>query len=163
MARTSTDLSRREVVASIGAAALLVAAAGARAEPAITLEVWKDPSCGCCKEWVSQMEANGFRAIVHDTGNNAMRARLGIERRHGSCHTAVVGGYAIEGHVPAADVRRLLRDKPDAIGLAVPGMVVGTPGMDGPDYDGRKNAFDVLLLAKDGSTRIYRHYEGKKA
>ena len=107
----------------------------AQAKPAI--EVWKDPNCGCCKDWVTYLEANGFQVRVHDSGSNAARARLGIPEKLGSCHTAQVGGYAIEGHVPASDIHRLLKERPKAVGLAVPGMPVGSPGMDGPIYGGR--------------------------
>ncbi|HVE51778.1 MAG TPA: DUF411 domain-containing protein [Ramlibacter sp.] len=129
---------------------------------AVAVEVWKDPECGCCKEWVSHLEANGFKVKVNDTGNNAVRARLGIDKKHGSCHTAVVDGYAIEGHVPARDIKRLLAEKPAAVGLAVPGMPVGSPGMDGAVYGGRKDAFEVLLLSKDGSSKVYQRYEGNR-
>jgi hypothetical protein len=158
-ARTSTELRRR---AFLGAAAALVAGAAgiAGAAPGIPLEVWKDPSCGCCKEWVAHMESNGFAVKVHDVGNNGVRAQLGIDRKYGSCHTAVVGGYAIEGHVPAQDVHRLLKEKPRARGLAVAGMPVGSPGMDGDVYRGRKDTYEVLLLAHDGSASVYRRYQG---
>lgn len=139
-----------------------VVLAAAPAAP-IAVEVWKDPECGCCKDWVSHMEAAGFKVKVNDTGNNAARARLGVDKKHGSCHTALVGGYALEGHVPAREVRRLLSEKPLAVGLAVPGMPVGSPGMDGPAYGGRKDSFDVLLLSKDGSSKVYQRYEGKKS
>ena len=90
----------------------------------------------------------------------ARLSRLGIDQKHGSCHTALVGGYGIEGHVPAREIKRLLAEKPAAIGLAVPGMPVGSPGMDGAVYGGRKDAVDVLLLAKGGSTEVYQRYEG---
>jgi Cu/Ag efflux protein CusF len=78
----------------------------------------------------------------------------------GSCHTATVGGYVIEGHVPAADIHRLLKERPVALGLSVPGMPIGSPGMDGPEYKGRKDAYDVLLVQKDGSTKSFQHYPG---
>ena len=153
--------SRRRLLG--GGLALLAAAAGVHAQPAPTpLEVWKDPNCGCCKEWVTHLEANGFKVKVHDTGNSAMRTKLGIDRKYGSCHTAQVGGYAIEGHVPAKDIRRLLKEKPQAVGLAVPGMPVGSPGMDGAIYGDRKDAYDVMLLAKGGGASVYQHYEGTK-
>lgn len=126
------------------------------------MEVWKDPNCGCCKDWVAHMQAAGFRVGVHDMGNTAVRQRLGLPAGLGSCHTALVGGYVIEGHVPAADVRRLLREKPQALGLAVPGMPVGSPGMDGALYGGRRDAFDVLLVAPDGSTRVFQHHPGNR-
>jgi hypothetical protein len=123
-----------------------------------TLEVWKDPSCGCCKDWVAHLEESGFDVKVFETGNDAARARLGIPARLGSCHTGSIAGYAIEGHVPAKDIKRLLREKPKAVGLSVPGMPVGSPGMDGPVYNGRKDSFDVLLVLKDGSARVYQSY-----
>ena len=114
------------------------------------VEVWKSPSCGCCADWIAHMRAAGFDVQVHDSGNVAARARLGLPARYGSCHTALVGGYVVEGHVPAADVTRLLREKPAALGLAVPGMPVGSPGMDGPEYGGRRDPFDTLLVERGG-------------
>ena len=128
---------------------------------AYTVEVWKDPNCGCCHLWVEHLQASGFKVAVRDVGNNAARKRLGMPDKLGSCHTATVGGYVIEGHVPAADIRRLLKDRPLALGLAVPGMPIGSPGMDGPEYKGRKDAFDVLLVQKDGSTKSFQHYAGQ--
>ena len=127
------------------------------AEP-IAVEVWKDASCGCCGDWIAHMEQNGFKVSTHDTGNNAVRARLGLPARLGSCHTALVGGYLVEGHVHADEVHRLLRDKPAALGLAVPGMPIGSPGMDGPVYGGRRDAYDTLLVLRDGSTRVFRRH-----
>jgi hypothetical protein len=124
------------------------------------IEVWKDPNCGCCHLWVEHLQANGFQVVVRDVGNAAARQRLGMPDKLGSCHTAKVGGYVIEGHVPAADIQRLLKQRPNALGLTVPGMVVGSPGMDGPEYKGRKEAFDVLLVHKDGSTKIFQRYPG---
>jgi hypothetical protein len=124
----------------------------------VAVEVWKDPSCGCCKDWVTHLEQNGFSVKVNETGNSAVRARLGISQKLGSCHTAVVGGYALEGHVPAREVQRLLKEKPAAIGLAVPGMKVGSPGMDGAAYKGRRDAYDVLLVLKTGEPRVFASY-----
>ena len=129
---------------ALAAPALWAAAPAAR----IPVEVWKDPNCGCCQDWVAHMEHNGFALTVHDTGNSAVRTRLGIPAHLGSCHTALVEGYALEGHVPAADVHKLLKQKPKALGLAVPGMLVGSPGMDGPEYGGRKDPYEVLLLTR---------------
>ena len=122
------------------------------------VEVWKDPSCGCCKDWITILEQAGFSVRVFETGNNAMRARLGIPVKLGSCHTARVGGYAVEGHVPVREIQRLLREQPKAIGLTVPGMVVGSPGMDGPVYKGRKNPYEVLLVQPNGETSVYQKY-----
>ena len=144
--------------ALLAAGAALLAGAPAWGLAPHPVEVWKDPSCGCCKDWVTHLEANGFHVKVHETGNNAVRARLGIDPKYGSCHTAVVDGYALEGHVPAREIRRLLKEKPPALGLAVPGMVVGSPGMDGPAYGGRQDAYDVLLLARGGGSRVYQRY-----
>lgn len=125
----------------------------------VLVEVWKDPNCGCCKDWVTHLETNGFAVKVNDTGNNAMRAKLGIPVKLGSCHTALVGGYAIEGHVPAVDIRRLLKERPKAVGLSVPGMPVGSPGMDGAVYGKRRDPYDVVLvLDKDGNTRVFSSY-----
>lgn len=162
MAPTSIERSRRSLLVAAAGIALTRSRAALATPPRTALEVWKDPSCGCCKEWVSHLQANGFQVTVHDAGNNAVRAQLGIDRKYASCHTAVVGGYVIEGHVPAVQIRRLLDEKPKARGLAVPGMPVGAPGMDGPVYGARRDSFDVLLLAHDGSAKVYEHYEGKK-
>lgn len=123
---------RNFIAAALAALATAVPVAVAAAPAAV--EVWKAPTCGCCKDWIVHLEANGFKVQVHDSGNTAARARLGIPMRLGSCHTALVDGYAIEGHVPAREIRRLLAERPGAVGLAVPGMPVGSPGMDGPAY-----------------------------
>ncbi|MEZ5707374.1 MAG: DUF411 domain-containing protein [Burkholderiaceae bacterium] len=122
------------------------------------VQVWKDPNCGCCKDWVAHLERNGFRTQVFETGNRAVRRRLGMPEKLGSCHTALVDGYVIEGHVPAEELRRLLQSRPDALGLSVPGMPVGAPGMDGPEYGGRKDPYGVMLVAKDGSATVYQHH-----
>ncbi|MDQ0569137.1 hypothetical protein QFZ42_000971 [Variovorax paradoxus] len=122
------------------------------------VEIWKDPNCGCCQDWVKHLDANGFATRVHDNGNDAARARLGVPAKLGSCHTGLVGGYALEGHVPAREVHRLLREKPKAVGLAVPGMPVGSPGMDGAAYGDRHDPYDVLLVLADGGSRVYQSY-----
>lgn len=157
---TRAIVGRRSVLA--GAALLLIAHLPAAAKP-LFAEVWKDPNCGCCKDWVAHLEAGGFKVKVNDTGNDAIRARLGVDRKFGSCHTALIGGYVIEGHVPARDIQRLLREKPAALGLAVPGMPVGSPGMDGEAYGSRKDPYSVMLLAKDGGATIYQRYDGSKS
>ncbi|WP_439520125.1 copper-binding protein [Hydrogenophaga sp.] len=139
-------------------------APAAFAEPALPpLQVWKDPNCGCCNDWVELLRADGFRVQVFDTGNTAVRQRLGMPARFGSCHTALVGGYVVEGHVAASEIRRLLAEKPDAIGLAVPGMPVGSPGMDGPVYGDRRDAYDVLLVQRNGGSRVFQHHAGGSA
>lgn len=154
-ASTCMPLQRRSLLAII----LTVAVpAGRAASHGTSIEVWKDPSCGCCKDWVTHLEKSGFTVKVHQNGNDVVRGRLGMPRSLGSCHTALVGGYAIEGHVPATEIQRLLKEKPVAVGLSVPGMPVGSPGMDSAYYKGIKNPYDVLLVSKDGSSRVYHAY-----
>ena len=136
----------------------LPAIATAVAPTAPRVAVWKDPSCGCCQDWIAHLQAHGFEVRAQDSGREAARARLGLPAHLGSCHTAQVEGYVIEGHVPARDVRRLLRERPDALGLAVPGMPVGAPGMDGPAYGGRRERDEVLLVQRDGRTRVWQTY-----
>jgi hypothetical protein len=146
---------RRQFMATLMVA--VAAPALARSEPPL-VEVWKSPSCGCCQDWIRHMEAEGFAVRSVDTGNTAVRARLGIPVGLGSCHTARVAGYAIEGHVPAREVHRLLKEKPAAVGLAVPAMPIGSPGMDGPEYGSRRDPYDVLLVHRDGSSTVFQSY-----
>ena len=120
-----------------------------KAQNKTLIEVWKSPTCGCCKDWITHLEDNGFEVTHYDTGNNRIRAQVGMPQKYGSCHTAIIDGYVIEGHVPAKDIRKLLERKPTAVGLSVPGMPVGTPGMDGPQYQGRQDPYDVLLILGD--------------
>jgi hypothetical protein len=147
--------TRRSLLLALGA---LPFATLAQQPARVLVEVWKDPNCGCCQDWVKHLEYNGFAVKVTHGGNNEMRAKLGIPAKLGSCHTALVGGYAIEGHVPAREIRRLLKEKPQAVGLTVPGMPVGTPGMDDPAYKGRRDPYEVLLVAKSGEPRVYAAY-----
>ena len=154
------DLTRRRLLVGAAGAGLWLATPALLAAPT-PVEMWKAPQCGCCKDWAVHLQSNGFSVKVHDEGNTSVRARLNIPLRYGSCHTATVGGYAIEGHVPAREIRRLLAERPKAIGLVVPAMPIGSPGMDGPAYNGRRDAYDVLLLLPDGSTRVFQHYAGR--
>ena len=155
----SNKLTRRAVLvmAAMSDFAGPVLAAAARTR----VTVWKTPNCGCCKDWVKHLETNGFDVVTHDVKETASkRQALGLAEKYGSCHTATVNGYVLEGHVPARDIQRLLRDKPSAIGLAVPGMPVGSPGMEmGTGAD----AFDVVLVLKDGSSRVFQSYAAKAA
>lgn len=150
-----TRLQRRTLLASVLVLALPCARA---ASHGTTIEVWKDPNCGCCKDWVAHLEKAGFTVKVNQNGNDVVRERLGMPRQLGSCHTALAAGYVVEGHVPAKEIQRLLKEKPVAIGVSVPGMPVGSPGMDGSVYNGRKDPYDVLLVLKDGSSRLYQTY-----
>ena len=145
---------RRNAIVS-GVSIAVLSTFGSAFAAAVPIEVWKSPSCGCCAEWVKHLRDNGFSVRVNDVGNNAARVRLGIPAKLGSCHTAQVSGYAIEGHVPAADIKRLLSERPDAIGLAVPGMPVGSPGMEDGE---RRERYDVQLVVRGGGTRVYQSY-----
>jgi hypothetical protein len=147
---------RRLLAALLGAP--LACATPIRAQATPRIEVYKSPTCGCCNDWIEHLKADGFSVIAHDVGNNAARARLGLPTKYGSCHTAVIDGFAIEGHVPAREIRRLLKERPQAIGLAVPGMPFGSPGMDGPKYGNKVDPYDVLLVLRDGSARVYQSY-----
>ena len=147
--------ARRRLLMALGA---LPFAALAQQPSRLLVEVWKDPDCGCCQDWVKHLEADGFAVKVHHGGNSEMRQKLGIPGKLASCHTAVVGGYAIEGHVPAREIRRLLKEKPQAVGLSVPGMPVGSPGMDQPIYKGRKDPYDVVLVLQGGEAKVYASY-----
>lgn len=130
-----------------------------------TVTVWKTPTCGCCKDWVIHLRKEGFNVVANDVPDTApIRQKLGLPAKFGSCHTAQVGGYVIEGHVPASEVKRLLREKPAAIGLAVPGMPVGSPGMEMKgDMLGVRDAYDVMLVTRDGSSRVYKSYAANAA
>ena len=125
------------------------------------ITVWKTPNCGCCKDWVKHLQVNGFDVVTNDVKETASkRQALGLPEKYGSCHTASVGGYVLEGHVPAREIQRLLRGKPVAIGLAVPGMPVGSPGM---EMGTATDAYDVVLVLKDGSARVFQSYAAKAA
>ena len=154
-------VARRSFMVSAAAAALLPAWArtGTKAEPPL-VEIWKSPTCGCCGEWIKHLQANGFATTTHLVPDTApVRRRVGFDEKHGSCHTALVGGYALEGHVPAREIKRLLKEKPAAVvGIAVPGMPLGAPGMDLPSYGGRKMPYDVVLVKRDGTSSVYQSY-----
>ncbi len=158
MAATESLTRSPRRVLLLGTLGAFFPAAWAAPEALPLVEVWKSPTCGCCWDWMKHLEANGLRTLAHDEGNEAKRAAMGIAPRYGACHTAVVAGYAIEGHVPAREIKRLLRQRPAAIGLSVPGMPIGSPGMDGGGYAGRKDAYAVLLLTKDGRHSVYQAY-----
>ena len=129
-------------------------AAPSGGEAVADVVVHKSPSCGCCSAWVEHMEQAGFAVDVHDTDDlGAIKEAVGLPHGMGSCHTAEVAGYFVEGHVPAGDVARLLSERPDARGLTVPGMPLGSPGMEVPS--GEVEAYDVLLVLPDGSTRVF--------
>jgi len=136
---------------------LLGAIGAARAEPP-TVEVYKSASCDCCRKWVEHVRTAGFPVRVTNVPyTGEYRKKFGVPDRLGACHTARVAGYAIEGHVPVREIERLLKERPDAIGIAVPAMPPGSPGMEGPP----PQAYDVLLIHRDGTYTVYGHYDAK--
>jgi hypothetical protein len=144
---------RRILPQALLAGALAIPLLASAAAPII--EVYKSASCGCCEKWVMHLRANGLKVNTHNVDNPSdYREKAGMPNELGSCHTGVVRGYAIEGHVPASEIKRLLAEKPKAKGLAVPAMPLGSPGMEGP----RKDPYDVLLVQANGRTSVYKHY-----
>jgi len=134
---------------------LLVPAVGTTAQNRqLAVEVYKDPACGCCSKWIDHLRSHGFTARAIDTDKmDQIKTSRGVPRQARSCHTAIVGGYVVEGHVPAADIQRLLKERPAILGIAVPGMPIGSPGMEVPGM--KAQPFDVIAFSKDGSTRIF--------
>jgi hypothetical protein len=153
------------VVVSIMILSILMASNGFSADTVagdaaenIELQVYKSPTCGCCSVWIDHLEQSGFITETHHPRDlNGLKTRFGIPNRYQSCHTAVSNdGYIFEGHIPAKVIRRLLAEKPaDVIGLSVPGMPVGSPGM---EVDDKFMPYQVLLLNKDGSTEVYAEF-----
>lgn len=153
---TSFNISRRAVLIAAPALMALGARPVAAALPA--MQVAKDPNCGCCGDWIAIMEKAGFAVSVTEMAPEVLgqhKAALGIPAAMQSCHTAQVEGYALEGHVPVADILRLLETRPDAAGLTVPGMPFGAPGM-GPETE--RDAYDVHLIGRDGTTTVFSRY-----
>lgn len=149
-------MQRRTFLQGAVAALLLPAGVAKAAKSALPIiQVYKSASCGCCQLWVDHLRANGFAVKTQDVPNPSdYRAKFGVPDELGSCHTGMVAGYALEGHVPAAEIKRLIAERPKARGLAVPGMPMGSPGMEGS----HKDPYDVLLIKPDGRTRVYKHY-----
>lgn len=136
-------------------AALLIIGFAAIASAAPTITVYKDPNCGCCSAWIDHLKANGFKAQVHDVRDmTPHKKKLRVPDRLASCHTGVIDGYTIEGHVPASEIKRLLKERPKARGLAVPDMPQGSPGME----TGKIDPYDVLLFTDSGSARVYSSF-----
>ena len=147
-------MKRRKLV--LGLAALPLARTLPAIAAAPTILVYKDPSCGCCGNWVKHLEAAGFTVTVKEVEDTAvMRKRLGMPEKFGGCHTATMAGYVLEGHVPAKEVKRLLASRPTAVGLSVPGMPIGSPGMEVGD---RMDPYDVLLIDRAGRASVFAHY-----
>ena len=143
-------IDRRSV---LGLMLAVPAAACSKPAQAAALDVYKSPSCGCCGAWTEHLEQSGFKVIVHETEDVGSLAKsLGVPDHLRSCHTAVADGYFVEGHVPALDIRRLLRERPSARGIAVPGMPIGSPGM---EQGNRKEPFATLLISSTGTVTTF--------
>lgn len=149
-------MKRRNFLSAVAAAAAATSLPALGASSLPEVEVFKNPDCGCCGAWVEHLKAAGFPVKVHETPDTStVRKRHGIPDEFGSCHTGLVSGYAVEGHVPAEDIKRLLAKKPAAAGLSVPGMPVGSPGM---EVGSRKDPYQVLLIDKAGRSSVFATY-----
>ena len=155
MKKVTSMIDRRTMI-GILAAAFPVAACSRPTRAPPTIQVYKSPSCGCCGAWVKRLQANGFLVTTQDMEDvSAIAASAGVPDRFRSCHTALVDGYFVEGHVPDGDIRKMLSERPNARGIAVPGMPSGSPGMEQGD---RREPDDTLLVMSDGSSRPFvRH------
>ena len=150
-------MKRMLVTASLGLLIGTVAIVNAQ-KPVTQMEVYKSPTCGCCAKWVEHVRQAGFTVQVKemdDAALDAFKTKNGVPRTAQSCHTALIGGYVVEGHVPAAEISRMLKERPAVQGIAVGGMPAGSPGM---EQGGRRDAYDVVLVLPDGRTTIYARY-----
>jgi hypothetical protein len=155
---TMMHFTRRAVLGGLAATSLFTPASRPRAEALPKIVVTKDPTCGCCAGWVDHLRASGFTAeVIENSEINLIKMRLGVPQDLASCHTAEIGGYVIEGHVPASAIKRLLAEKPAGKGLAVPGMPIGSPGMevDGPAPE----TYEVILFGTSGQ-RTFARFRG---
>lgn len=137
---------------------LLLPAYSFAAPEKLEITMWRGPKCKCCKDWASYLEKNGFTVKVNNDGNTEIRQKLDMPVQFGSCHTALINGYVIEGHVPAPEIKRLLAERLNVLGLTVPAMPLGSPGMDGPEYKNKKDPYDVLIINKRGQASVYQSY-----
>lgn len=149
-------MKRRHFLSAVGAGAALMTLPSLAADSLPQIDVYKSPYCGCCSAWVDHLKAAGFPVKVMEVDDTTeMRKRYGLPDRFGGCHTGIVSGYVVEGHVAAAHIKRLLANKPVAIGLAVPGMPPGSPGM---EVGNRKDPDDVFLIDKSGRDTVFGRY-----
>ena len=151
---------KKRFLIAIGVAAAIIpmraaAPAAHLAAPPMPMTVYKDPDCGCCKSWVEYMRKHGYRVETKDTRDlDQINATVGVPAKLAGCHTALVGGYVISGHVPAEDIARLLKTKPKIVGLAVPGMPAGSPGMEGPP----PVHYQVIAFERSGKTSVFANH-----
>ena len=156
-----TSLTRRAVVTGLSGVAVLASLRRSPAQSQARIVVHRDPGCGCCGAWIEHLRTAGFTAeVVESSDMEGVKKRLGVPEAVAACHTAEIEGYVIEGHVPAAAIKRLLAEKPQAKGLAVPGMPVGSPGM---EVKGAKaETYSVILFGPSGQ-RTFARYRGAQA
>lgn len=146
------------LIAVMCATALLLSTSFAFAQQTHSIEVWKSPYCGCCGKWVEHLAAAGFKVRVYDTEKlGARKDTLGVPVALRSCHTAKIGNYVVEGHVPAKDIKQLLRRKPRVVGISVPGMPIGSPGMEVPS--GEKEPYEVIAFDRNGKMHTFAKHE----
>lgn len=149
-------MKRRQFLLASAGAFVLSATHAWAANGLPRVDVYKSPSCGCCGAWVDHLKAAGFPVQVFEVADTTTtRKRYGLPDKFGSCHTAIVNGYVVEGHVPAAEIKRLLALKPVAVGIAVPGMPPGSPGM---EVGNRRDPYDVFLIDRQGRESVFAHY-----
>ena len=151
-------LSRRQLLILVSSSIVATPLTGLADDTTPDIHVVKDPQCGCCNAWIKILETEGFGVTTEDSSSSLLtefKIESGIPKDMMSCHTAKVDGYFIEGHVPASDIKRLIADRPDALGLAVPAMPYGSPGM-GPEDE--REAYDVFIVRTDGATEVFQHY-----
>lgn len=153
-------LDRRAVLGCVVLAAVAPAAACGQARENHAIAVYKTPTCACCDAWISHLRGAGFMVSVNILADlRGLRSSHGLAETLASCHSARVAGYFVEGHVPAADIRRLLAERPEAVGIAVPGMPPGSPGMETPGGD--REPYDTLLVLKNGATRLFARHNAQ--
>ena len=151
-------LCRRQLLILVSSSVVATPLAGLADDTTADIHIVKDPQCGCCNAWIKILETEGFGVTTEDSSSSLLtefKIESGIPKDMMSCHTAKVDGYFIEGHVPASDIKRLIADRPDALGLAVPAMPYGSPGM-GPEDE--REAYDVFIVRTDGATEVFQHY-----
>lgn len=154
-----SNTSRRVFLTQIAAASVLAPAGRTHAGTPPVMTVWKHPNCGCCGGWVEHIRRSGFAVTVIETRDvQVIKSQRSVPAELASCHTADIGGYTIEGHVPAAAITRLLAEKPAGRGLAVPGMPIGSPGMEG----GKPETYDVILFG-DAAPKLFARFVGEKS
>ena len=156
---TKTQLSRRQLLILASSSIVAAPLSGLANDAGTNIHVVKNPQCGCCNAWIEILKDDGFKVSTEDRSASLLaefKVENGVPENMMSCHTAKIGGYFIEGHVPASDIRRLIEERPEAIGLAVPAMPYGSPGM-GPED--QREAYDVFIIMANGTAEVFQHYQ----